>query len=236
MVVRLLPRQEVDKRKAEEQRQAIQEGLKVAERVDTLLETLASEEKAFEKYRIDSLKTIQEEIQAKRQEKEEIEATVIKLRSERAELMEPVTQHWQEIEAAEKQIEAKEAALYSLEHQLSQKASDLLHKERELENIEARAENLKQLAGAMFSQAEVKVAEAKEEAAEMRNKAQAELSLMEIRLVEVEKRETGVTIKGSQLEEKEQRIEKYEIDLFKREQVLREGWKQLERTKQKLNV
>ena len=88
----------------------------------------------------------------------------------------------------------------------------------------------------MFSEAKSLTARAKEESTEMRNLAQAELTLVEIKQKEINKKESVLNVKENNLNTQEKKIEKYEIDLAKREQVLRAGWKQLEKTKQKLTI
>lgn len=233
-MIRLLPKSEIDKRKAEEQRLALQEGLKVAKRVDTLREIAASEEAAFEKYRTTSLKDIQSDIQLRFQEKEQLEADLVKMRSERNALLVPITHKWLEIEEVEGRLNTKEAALSKEEAYLIGEKIDLDQRVREAKAKEGRAEDLKTLASAMFSKAEKTVATAKEESANMRNRAQAELSLVELKDLEVSKREQGAIIKEAQIKERESRIEKYEADLAKREHTLRAGWKNLERTANKL--
>lgn len=236
MTVRLLPKSEIDKRKSEEQRTAIQEGLKVAERVDLLRETLASEETAFENYRTDTLKNIQKDIQNKQEEKDVLETEIIQLRKERKELLIPLDFKWNEISELEIKLKEKASALDIVEAELAEKSVTLMARQRDVEINEDKAEDLKRFAGTMFTQAEAQVSKAREESATMRNKAQAELSLVELQQIEVKKKENDLSFRETSLKDKENRIEKYERDLAKREATLRAGWKNLERTKLKLNL
>lgn len=236
MVVRLLPKSEIDRRKSEEQRTAIQEGLKVAERVDLLREMLASEETAFDKYRTDTLKAIQSEVNEKHQEKNVLEGEVVVLRRERKELLIPLDAKWDEVNRAQKICNEWQSDLDMKESELASKSTELINRERETLVKEGKAEDLSKLASATFTEARNILASAKEESADMRNKAQVELSYAELKQIDVRKRELDATIKEHTLTEKESRIDKYEADLAKREQVLRAGWKNLERTKNKLNL
>lgn len=236
MIVRLLPKSEIDKRKSEEQRMAIQEGLKVAERVDTLREIAATEEVAFEKYRTETLRDIQTEIQSKYDEKDLLVLEVERLRIEKKDLLEPLDAKWKEVnEVFQKNLEFN-SSLQDRERGTTKKEEELSQRERNVQVTEGKAEDLKKLASAMFSEAKSLTARAKEESTEMRNLAQAELTLVEIKQKEINKKESVLNVKENNLNTQEKKIEKYEIDLAKREQVLRAGWKQLEKTKQKLTI
>lgn len=63
-MLRLLPKNEAARRRTEEDRQRMDEGMRVAERVDTLREIASSDEVAIEQYRISSLVAVQEEVNA----------------------------------------------------------------------------------------------------------------------------------------------------------------------------
>lgn len=234
MVVRLLPKSEIDKRKSEEQRTAIQEGLKVAERVDTLRETLASEEVAFEKYRKESLDAIEQEIKPKRIELDLLNKEVSHLCEERRQLLIPLDFKWSEVQKLEEFNKSKEHELSVLDGELAEKSVLITTRERDVVIAEGKSEDLKRLASAMYTQAEAQLSKSREDSASILNKAHAELSLVEIQKQEVEKREINISIKEKALEEKEHRIEKYEIRLANREATLRAGWKNLEHTANKL--
>lgn len=236
MVIRLLPKTEIDKRKSEEQRQAINEGLKVAERVDTLREIAASEETALEKYRTETLRDIQSDVNARHHEKEALEREIQELHREKKELLIPLDARWKEVTRVGTQQVHKEDSLNEKEDILSSKEEELIQRERLTVIKEGKAEDLKKLASAMFLKSQEMKTSSKEEAAEIRNKAQAELSLVEIRQFEVSKRESDATIKESQIKEKEERIEKYEAGLAHREQTLRAGWRNLESTTKTLHL
>lgn len=234
MVVRLLPKSEIDKRKSEEQRTAMQEGLKVAERVDTLREIASSEEASFDKYRKDTLISIQEEIEPKRKELEQLTIEINGLRTEREKLLIPLDFKWYEVKKIEEYNKVKGQELSVLEGSLAEKSVMLEVRERDVVKSEDKSEDLKRLAGAMFTQAEAQVAKSREDSSSMLNKAQAELSLVELQKLDIAKRETNATAKEKNNKEKELKIEKYEIELAKREATLRAGWKNLENTINKL--
>lgn len=233
-MLRLLQKSEVDKRKAEEQRQAIQEGLKVAERVDSLREIHASEEVAFEKYRIETLGNIHQEIQEKFLKKTQLEIDVARLQQEKQALLIPLDAKWKEVTEQERIYASWEDDLNQKEILTTSKEVELKKREKDTAVKEKKAEDLKQLASALFSQATTVVATAKEESADMRNQAQAQLSRVEIQEVEVAEREVKNTLHEQLLVDKEQDLKKYAVDLSKREATLRAGWKNLERTAAKL--
>lgn len=104
MPLRLLPKYEIDKKRAEETRQRMEEGLQIAGRVDTLRETIVSEEVAFEKYRIDRLKAIQEEIDIKQREKTKLDVLVVQAQKEYDLLRVPLDSEWESLEEERQQL------------------------------------------------------------------------------------------------------------------------------------
>lgn len=200
MAVRLLPKSEIEKRKVAEAHVAMQEGLKVAERIDTLRETLASEETAFDSYRTTSLRDIQKEIDARFSLREELDADLAQKRRERATLMLPLTERWKEVDEMGARLEKKETLLDRKEITLDSIASDLQLREHNVLDKEERAENLAKLALSMHSKGEIEVENAKKVSADMRNQAQVALSSAELIEANAIDRENAVSVRETEVE------------------------------------
>lgn len=232
MNVRLLPKTEIDSKRAEEQRQRIQEGMRIAEKVDTLRETAASEEAAFEKYRTEMLQTIQGEIQEKTAERDILEALLKNLRPEFERLSNPPDL----IEAREKiriqKQKNKEEAdrLFNLETFL----------EREKETIEERKQSLSEKEDAIEiarRNVEIRTSEVynmREEAKLELDRSQKEAHALtlkaELLLTEVQEREDVVSNRENQVQFREEKNTVHEQELSKREARLADRMKMLERT------
>lgn len=113
MAMRLLKKSEVDKAKAEDRKREIDEGLKLATRVDSLRETQANEEKALERFRIETISRINEEIVSLTKTKNELSKEVSDLEDRKREALKPLDEAWEEVNL--KQDELTEYA-----HQLHQ--------------------------------------------------------------------------------------------------------------------
>ncbi len=85
MAMRLLPKQEVSSLQAAKKRVEIDEGIKLARRVDSLREIAASEEASLALFRTNTLKSISEDIKKIETERETVAAQVNELRKELAE-------------------------------------------------------------------------------------------------------------------------------------------------------
>lgn len=80
--MKLLPKSEVDLKKAQERKGEIDEGLKLAKKIDALRQAVVEEERKLTLFRRASLETIQKEIDDLLNEKMILEESVIRLTKE----------------------------------------------------------------------------------------------------------------------------------------------------------
>lgn len=109
--MRLLDKREIDKSKVLERAREIQEGRKLAERVDSLRETAAKEEAALAKFRTETLSKIHEEITYHTTARDTLYQEVKRLEERKREALKPIQE---EIAALErkKAVFAEEKALF----------------------------------------------------------------------------------------------------------------------------
>lgn len=105
--MRLLDKSAVQSHKAREQRQTIEEGVKLAQRIDNLREVAAQEEAALTKFRSETIAKIHEEIKAESAKKEHLTKEVRDLEKRRQNALEPLDQE-------EKKLQSERAAIESL--------------------------------------------------------------------------------------------------------------------------
>ena len=222
MAVRLLNRSEVDKRKAEEKRQAMEEGLKIAERVDTLRETLAAEEALFKKIHFDSLDAIQTEIAEKHKERESLDTQIREKKKEwKAQLEKmygPLDTQWMTYVKEEKaRIDSETARLAQIEANLQKEAARIAAHAQENAEKESTLDTERHEYQRLTADAKRQVAHAATTLASARNKAQELLSEAELKMANALKEEQRITGVAADLAIKEQELQKQHIELQERE-------------------
>lgn len=227
---RLLPKQEVERRRRDEERQRMDEGLRVAERVDTLRETLASEEAAFERYRVESLKEIQEEIGTARSKRDELLSEVVRLRIEQKALSEPLEALWEDAVRRDDEIEEKVAKVVERKLALDKKALALGLMERQAFSQEKAMEIAERRIAMREAESRHDIEEI--EAASEKRRIETSIAAERVYLREVNAKELERS-----LEKKEAEVLNHENDLIlrekklaKREASLKANWNLLEKT------
>jgi chromosome segregation ATPase len=104
MSMRLMPKSEVAKAKANAQKREIDEGAKLAKRVDGLRETAAKEEAALTKFRIEQVEAMHAEIRPLAAERDALTGEVADLRTQRKALLVPLDKEWANVAKAKQQI------------------------------------------------------------------------------------------------------------------------------------
>lgn len=103
MFPRLLTQSDLDSRKSADRRREVEEGAKLARRVDGLRELAAETEKNVEQHRSASLAQAQRDIDAVLSKKELLEGEVRELEEERKRLQTPLDVAWEKIRQESKQ-------------------------------------------------------------------------------------------------------------------------------------
>lgn len=221
MGMKLLPKSEIDRQKAVEQRTAVDEGAKIARRVDRLREVSAETEATLKALRDKTVAQIHEEIAQKLKEKGEIIAEVKALEERRIELQKPLDSEWAKVREAAADVNRRTEDANVIEHKLADREGEIALKEKKVASTLIRVttkedlatSNLKDAAYANSAaqQAQASATSIKEEVIRIKTKTEAELIHREEL---VAGRESNATIK--------------EQDLVAREKVLADGWRLLE--------
>ncbi len=207
-MLRLLPREEIDKRKAQERTREMNEGQKLAGRVDSLREMAVSEEIALDTYRTETLKKIQEEIQSKRGEYDLIHAEVTALKAERARLSEPLDSDWDKLHKAEDKCAKWEIALDDREWKMSDEVRKLSNLSKELEKVAKDTEISFLKVKNDLADAAISKKTARKAIDEAHNTAKSMLDEAKTKVADISKREKAVAMR------------EYEVELVKKSNLL----------------
>lgn len=136
--MKLRSRDEIEKQKSSERKLEIDEGVKLANRVDALRKTSADEGSKLSIFRNSTLTETKSQIDNVILERDSILTEVLSLRKERLVLMKPLDDEWEKIYRIKKdmddlnsQLEAKEASLNAREEDIAARGQRLIFIERE---------------------------------------------------------------------------------------------------------
>lgn len=111
MSMRLLKKQEIEQAKAQERARAVQEGLGLANRVDVLRETQATEEASLGEFRAKTVSAIQTEADDLTNQRDQLTNEVLGLEQRKTEALVPLDSEWQKVQAAQEALRLEREAL-----------------------------------------------------------------------------------------------------------------------------
>ncbi len=232
--MKLLSKQEVSQQKAIERKLEIDEGGKIAKRVDTLRRTYSEEEAKLLKFRDQSLAQLRKDIGDLDNQKAALEITIVELETKRAELKKPLTQEWKKLEEEIGRLKELDNDLEEKKESLLQIEIDLSNREKELSLEQERIDDQKVVVARSIQNSEAKETLAFNTLLDAQKQKEAIDKTLEIRReeiakeradLEVEKRDTKnlkkvLENKAKELEDREKRInDKYETLLRTQERI-----------------
>lgn len=130
--MRLLSKTEINKAKSIDRQREVDEGLKLAKRVDSLREIISSEESSLEKFRVETLSKIQEDIDAEITKRNYLKREVQELQKDKIEALKPLTLEWETLRIEQESFKDKLQKLYVWSSDLTDKSSKLDKMEKDL--------------------------------------------------------------------------------------------------------
>lgn len=152
--MKLLTRQEITKQKTAERKIEIDEGIKLARKVDTLRQTALQEEANLAKFRLAALQRTKEEIEALVQQKDNVVSEIESLKVQRDLLRLPLDGEWDQLMAFKEETGKLNDLLSQKEAELSHQGFILGQKSAELSLMVAKLDNEKALAHINFLETE----------------------------------------------------------------------------------
>lgn len=129
--MKLLPKSEIHQKKALEQKQTIDEGVKITRRIDSLREIMASEEQTLEKFRSETLQQIHKETTEACNTRDALLGEVRELEAAKREALKPLTEEQKLIDEAREDIARK--AAQNVTQAATIEATELAIREKEKE-------------------------------------------------------------------------------------------------------
>lgn len=210
--MQLLPKSVVDRARIIDRHREIEEGKKLATKVDTLRELASTEEKNLLDFRDKSVAAVKESIRVLLEDKQTILNEIHELEERKQKALKPLNSEWEELTRAQqeqdtwqKTLTKKEASLKETERLLQAKTQELTAMEIRVTDMGANAKEQKALA-------ENAVEEARRILDKARNDAQRILSTVEVAKLEVSERERAVGLR-----EKEVQMSLYQVEHGRRE-------------------
>lgn len=236
MAIKLLSKQEINQKQALQRHVEIEEGRKLAKRVDNLRELAVQEEASLASFRANTLKNINEEIKKATKEHEAVLNQVKELRTE-------LETGFSELKKEERVVKLKEQDLIAREQQVEERiklvkdkekqvkkdfgenltiASRLEYANAQLLKVNQEAEEKMQIANDMFEDAEFK----KNQTERLYERVIKELHDKDIT---VASKERDLIIRAGHLDERTEALRVKELTLIDREQTLEREFKRLKK-------
>lgn len=213
--MRLLPKLEIDKKLADERRVHVEEGRKLAQRVDSLREIASQEEASLAKFRSETIAAIHKEISSESAKLDELKNEIRLKTKERDELMEPLHATLKEISERESAVSDKEAVLASKETEIATAQDEILasgkraaeaEKAAALARMDAAAHNT--VAAEARVQAKRELVAARSEASQRSRQLDEREAALLSRESFVAERENSATLEEARLSEKRAQLDR----------------------------
>lgn len=228
--MRLQPKKAIAADLATQRKAQIDEGVKIASKVDALRETLVQEEGNLERFRTESIAIVQADIDRYIDTKNNLISEVQTLERRKAEAQIPLDMEWEKLRQAEARFLRDKQAWGEKSDSLDERQSQIERAEVEVANEKERAADLKHRASVLLAEADETRKEAREVSAEIRNKAQAVLMAAEAKEQEVEIKKKEITKRVVELELVAKRQLTKEIEQAQHDKTIKDKYATLERT------
>ena len=213
MSIKLLPKSELANLKAKEKTREVQEGVKIATRVDGLRELWSKTESDFEIYKTSTLSAIQKEIEALTNKRDKVYEELRQMQSKYDSLMPEIKFKRSELAQFEKSLTAWEKKLSKREDDAALLEIDVLEAKKKAEDAEMRSEENERISRNLLIQSEQKKASAENAlttACTIHDKAYQDKKEIEAAL---ELREISIKTKEKELLSKELSLTNFEKEL-----------------------
>lgn len=160
--MKLLDKFEVQKSKALDKKREIDEGVKLAKKVDVLRETVSKEQANLIKFRDESIAKVREEIALSIAEKDKLQKEILELQSVKDKMMVPLEKGWDELRQQKKELALAQNSLKETVESIKETEAHSIYRIQEIQVEADRVENLKRTALISLTNAENMKAEARD--------------------------------------------------------------------------
>lgn len=236
MVMRLLQKSAVNKAKAVDRQREIDEGAKLAKRVDSLRELSSVEEKNLLAFRDQTMKNVRAEIEPLYQQKQVLVQDIKGLEVQKKFLLEPLDQKWEEVTKAqqicdnwEQELTVRENFLATEKDKTSVLKASLDKRAKNIIEKEALVKEIIETATEMVANATLVLADAYKESESLKVQGETVAKTLTERETLVAIRERDVeTVKTNNTKVRKENIQ-MSVQLADREATLERGFAELKR-------
>ncbi len=229
MGMKLLTKSDIDKAKANQQKKDVDEGLKLARRIDNLREVAVQEEANLEKFRKTKVASLSAEITQLEAIKDSFTGEISQLKRERRALMKPLEAEWAEIHKEKASIRKRKDDLTALEGTIQLKDKAAREAVKQASDKLAKAITKEEAADRLIEKANSAALEATER---LRHAQKIESDSMVIKA----KFDKEIATRDMKMAEKERNLELKADNIKKDEMALKQEWKLLEDRKAMLET
>lgn len=235
---RLLDKKVISGSLAQERKHDIDKGVKLAKAIDALKEAKDREQIELEEMRVNTLRVIQAQIDAKSRENDEISQRNQELKANRILLEGPIdlVEAWQEVHSLKEKNEEISTDLLRREIRISSRESDVRDAQEDLTHRSAQIVRSEEAVDENLRQSEAQ----REESKDLRNEAQDFLMRNQQQIahekIELKKRESLVEDREEELTKREEAVQNAELTINRekilladRRAMLEEGFAELRR-------
>lgn len=238
MPMRLLPKSEINVRQAQQKRAEIDEGVKLANRVDNLREIAAREEESLSSFRNNTLKAIAAEIKKAEDERSSILKEVTDLREEIKEGTKQLVSRETALDDRQKALEKLESDLTGRVSALRTLASKLKDQSKQTKEYNDRLVYAHKIIDEIRKETEATYGQAREVLTQATTRQDTTFSLSEeveqelrTRDIAIASKERDLTIREEHFERKKEALRIKELQLIDREQTLEREFTRLNNKK-----
>lgn len=232
--MKLLDKKSISQEKAKERKLEVEEGAKLARKVDALRETAAKEELNLAKFRIEYMKTIQAEMSELLGQRDALRSTVDALEERRKELLKPIdaekkalSERKTELESLDIGVRQSLAFLASTEDRLHDKEKSLELLERRMNIVFEGIQDDKSVSEKERNEVHESLIRAKEKEHEMELKTDKKIQ-------ELLEREASIASKERENENRKHSLDARTTELNNRERLINDKYETLQRTIKRL--
>lgn len=232
--MRLQDKRQVAADTATQRKKDIDEGMKIASKVDILRETIVTEEGKLRRFREETIKSVQAEIDDYIRQKDKLSEEVYVLEQKKDNARIPLDAEWERLRQGQHELLIEKQNVGEKSDILKGREKEIVHAEQEIEVEKERAKDFTHRAVQSLARADEVIREARESAAAIRNKAQIVLGQSELKNAEADLREKSVEVREQEVGAVWDRVRAKEINLAQREAALKDKYATLERTLKRL--
>lgn len=231
--MQLLSKRELNQAKQADRQREIEEGLKLARRVDGLRETASEEEAKLTKFRIKSVEQLHSEIKPLEDKKQSLLDEVRELEHRKKIAQIPLVAEWKLLTKAKEELEKLTEEIFRKKSYLAQKEKEVVDTLKQVTEEKARVETLKRTTLEKLTQSENTFVKAQKESDEVKKQAESILSSARLRNKDSLRREADVSVLEREIKIRQESLLRHEVDLTNRERAVKDKYQTLLRTQKR---